>query len=41
MADLFNDEVIEFYRKSFTEIVNMSTEDITHQYLSEFHRERA
>lgn len=41
MADLFNDEVIEFYRKSFTDIVSMSTEDITHQYLSEFHKERS
>ena len=29
MADLFNEEVIEFYRTSFTEIVSMSTEEIT------------
>ena len=41
IADLFNDEVIEFYRKSFTDIVSTSTEEITQQYLSEFHSERA
>jgi len=41
MADLFNEEVIEFYRKSFTDIVAISTEEITNQYLSEFHAERS
>ena len=41
MADLFNEEVIEFYKKSFTDIVSMSTEEITNQYLSEFHQERS
>jgi len=29
MADMFNDEVIDFYRKSFTDIVSTSTEEIT------------
>lgn len=41
IAELFNSEVIEFYRRSFQEIVSMSTEEITYQYLSEFHKERA
>jgi len=41
MADLFNEEVIEFYKKSFTDIVSISTEEITNQYLSEFHQERS
>lgn len=41
MADLFNEEVIEFYRNSFTDIVSISTEEITNQYLSEFHAERS
>ena len=40
MADLFNDEVIEFYKTSFTEIVSLSTEQITNEYLKEFHTER-
>ena len=29
IAALFNEEVIEFYRKSFTDIVSTSTEEIT------------
>ena len=40
MADLFNDEIIQFYRTSFADVVNMSTQEITNQYLSEFHTER-
>lgn len=41
MADLFNEEVIEFYKTSFTEIVSCSTEQITNEYLMEFHKERS
>jgi len=36
MASLFNEEVIEFYKNSFMDIVQTSKEQVTNQYLSEF-----
>lgn len=41
MVDLFNEEVIEFYKNSFMDIVQTSKEQVTNQYLSEFHNERS
>ena len=41
MADLFNEEVIEFYKTSFIDTINCSTEQITNEYLMEFHKERS
>lgn len=37
MADLYNQELIEFYKKSFENLINQSQEQITNEYLSEFH----
>ena len=41
MVDLFNEEVIDFYKNSFMDIVQTSKEQVTNQYLSEFHTERS
>ena len=41
MAELFNGEVMEYYKNCFMDIVNASQEQVTNEYLSEFHTERA
>lgn len=41
MVDLFNNEVLIFYKNAFEDIVHESQNQVTNEYLSEFHSERA
>ena len=40
MTELFNNEVIEFYKNSFTDIIKTSQEAASNEFLSEFHADR-